>query len=130
MMSQGVDGVILFGRPLNDESAPLLAQRGVPYIRCWAALPNEASVAFDHSAAMADVVEHLVALGHRQFAMVMPFVALGDRFRGRLNAIRETLAKHGLAIANEMVTLRGVTMGKLQLLAAVIPPLRAAPDDG
>jgi hypothetical protein len=29
-----------------------------------------------------------------------------------------------------MVTLRGVTMGKLQLLAAVIPPLRAAPDDG
>ena len=34
------------------------------------------------------------------------------------------------AIANEMVTLRGVTMGKLQLLAAVIPPLRAAPDDG
>ena len=34
------------------------------------------------------------------------------------------------AIANEMVTLRGVTMGKLQLLAAVIPPLRAGPDDG
>lgn len=103
MMSQGVDGVILFGRPLNDESAPLLAQRGVPHIRCWAALPNEASVAFDHSAAMADVVEHLVALGHRQFAMVMPFVALGDRFRGRLTAIRETLAKHGLAIANDAI---------------------------
>ena len=34
------------------------------------------------------------------------------------------------AIANEMVTLRGVFTGKLQLLAAVIPPLRAAPDDG
>jgi CopG family nickel-responsive transcriptional regulator len=32
------------------------------------------------------------------------------------------------AITNELVTLRGVSMGRLQLLAAVIPPLRAPPD--
>ena len=30
-------------------------------------------------------------------------------------------------IANELVTLRGVLTGKLQLLAAVIPPLKAGP---
>ena len=99
LMAQGVDGVILFGRPLNDESALLLARRGVPHLRCWSALPDEPSVAFDHGAAMADVVQHLVALGHRRFALVMPFVALADRFRGRLTAIREALAHHGLALA-------------------------------
>jgi hypothetical protein len=63
LMAQGVDGVILFGRPLHDESAPLLARRGVPHLRCWSALPGEPSVAFDHGAAMADVVDHLVAWG-------------------------------------------------------------------
>jgi LacI family transcriptional regulator len=103
MMAQGVDGVILFGRPLHDESAPLLARRGVPHLRCWAAMPGEPSVSFDHGAAMADVVEHLIGHGHRHFAVVIPFLALGDRFRGRLIAIREALAQHGLAIPNNAI---------------------------
>ncbi len=103
MMAQGVDGVILFGRPLHDESALLLARRGVPHMRCWAAMPSEASVAFDHGAAMADVVEHLVALGHRRFAVVIPFLMLGDRFRGRLTAIREALARHELALSSAAI---------------------------
>lgn len=103
MMAQGVDGVILFGRPLHDESALLLARRGVPHLRCWAAMPDEPSVAFDHGAAMADVVGHLLALGHQRMAVVIPFVALADRFRGRLTAIRETLASHGLALPPKAV---------------------------
>lgn len=103
MMAQGVDGVILFGRPLNDESTPLLARRGVPHLRCWAALPGERSIAFDHGAAMSDVVDHLVALGHRDIAVVIPFIALGDRMRGRLTSIREALARHGLALPKQAI---------------------------
>lgn len=98
LMAQGVDGVVLFGRALHDDSAPLLALRGVPHLRCWSAPDGEPSVAFDHGAALADVVEHLVALGHRRFALVVPFVALGDRQRDRLTAVREALARHGLAL--------------------------------
>jgi hypothetical protein len=103
LMAQGVDFVVLFGRPLHDQSAPLLALRGVPHLRCWSALPDEPSVAFDHGSAMADVAHHLVALGHRRFAVVIPFVALADRFRGRLTALREALALHGLALPNDAV---------------------------
>jgi LacI family transcriptional regulator len=103
MMAQGVDGVILFGRPLNDESTPLLARRGVAHLRCWAALPGERSIAFDHGAAMSDVVDHLVALGHRDIAVVIPFIALGDRMRGRLSSIREALARHGLALPKQAI---------------------------
>lgn len=103
MMAQGVDGVILFGRPLNDESTPLLARRGVPHLRCWAALPGERSVAFDHGMAMSEVVEHLVSLGHRDIAVVIPFIALGDRMRGRLTSIREALARHGLALPKQAI---------------------------
>lgn len=103
LMAQGVDFVVLFGRPLHDQSAPLLALRGVPHLRCWSALPDEPSVAFDHGSAMADVAHHLVALGHRRFAVVVPFIALADRFRGRLTALREALALHGLALHNDAV---------------------------
>ncbi len=103
LMAQGVDGVILFGRALHDESAPLLARRGVPHVRCWSAMPGEPGVAFDHGAAMADVVEHLVGLGHRRLALVIPFLALGDRARGRLTAVREALAQHDLALPNEAI---------------------------
>ena len=103
MMAQGVDGVILFGRPLNDESAPLLTRRGLPFLRCWSALPQEPSVAFDHGLAMKSVVEHLVSLGHKKFAVVIPFIALRDRFRGRLEAIRDGLAENGLALSNQEV---------------------------
>lgn len=103
MMAQGVDGVILFGRPLNDESTPLLTRRGLPFLRCWAAMPNEPSVAFNHGLAMISVVEHLIELGHKKIAVVIPFIALRDRFRGRLAAIREAMAAHGLALANQEV---------------------------
>lgn len=103
MMAQGVDGVILFGRPLNDESALLLTRRGLPFLRCWSALPQEPSVAFEHGLAMAGVVEHLIELGHRKIALVIPFLALRDRFRGRLTAIREAMAGHGLALSNQEV---------------------------
>ena len=34
---------------------------------------------------------------------MIPFLALGDRFRGRLTAIRETLARHGLALSNDAI---------------------------
>jgi DNA-binding LacI/PurR family transcriptional regulator len=66
-MAQGVDGVMLFGRPLHDESAALLARRGVPHLRCWSALPGEPSVAFDHGARWPTWCDHLVALGHRRW---------------------------------------------------------------
>ena len=52
---------------------------------------------------MADVAQHLVGLGHKRFAVVIPFVALADRFRGRLTAVREALAQHGLALPNAAV---------------------------
>ena len=87
LMAQGVDGVVLFGRPLHDDSAPLLARRGVRHLRCWSALPDEPSVAFDHDAAIADVVHHLVGLGHRHLAAVFPFKALGDPVRLQLLSI-------------------------------------------
>jgi len=98
MAAQGVDGVILLGRSLHPESIGILFSREIPYLRCWAANPDEAAVAFDHEQAMADVVTRLLELGHKKFGVVIPFVALADQNRGRLSAIRETLARSNIAL--------------------------------
>ena len=41
LRQRNVDGVILFGRALHDDTQPLLARRGVPHLRCWAAAPGQ-----------------------------------------------------------------------------------------
>ena len=74
MMAQGVDGVILFDRPLKDESPPLLSRRGLPFLRCWSALPQEPSVAFDHGLAMRGVVEYLIELGQKKLQWSCDFL--------------------------------------------------------
>lgn len=103
MIGQGVDGMILFGRLQNPESAAALRRAGVPYLRSWVAAPGEPYVAFDHDRAMRKVARHLLALGHRVFAAIMPFKVLGDTRRSRLEAVREELASDGVALAAEAV---------------------------
>jgi LacI family transcriptional regulator len=103
MVAQGVDGLVMLGRPVSPESSALLERLGVPHLRCWVATPGEASVGFDHDRAMHQVARHLVALGHRRFAAVIPFRALRDTGRSRLAAIRDALALDGIALPADCV---------------------------
>lgn len=98
MVAQGVDGLILLGRPQHAEVGALLRRQHVPFVRSWVACKGEPSIAFDHARAMFEVTRHLVGLGHRRLGAVFPFVALHDEARERLAAIREALAMDGLAL--------------------------------
>jgi LacI family transcriptional regulator len=129
LMAQGVDGVILFGRPLHDESAPLLARRGVPHLRCWSALPGEPSVAFDHGAAMAAVVDHLVALGHRRPGAGDPLRGAGRPPAGPADgrARGAGAARPGAAGSRHRRRWRARRPGRSRRLAHAAPARRAAP---
>lgn len=98
MAAQGVDAMLLVGRGLNPQTRPALARRSVPNLRCWVWPDEPPCVGFDHPRALAEVTRHLLALGHRRFAVVSPFVALHDVQRSRLAAIRDTLAEAGIAL--------------------------------
>lgn len=98
MAAQGVDALLLVGRPLDVQSRPAAERLGVPTLRAWAWLDEPPCIGFDHDAALREVVRHLLALGHRRFALVAPFQALHDRLRSRQTAVRDALAEAGVAL--------------------------------
>ena len=49
---------------------------------------------------MRDVTEHLLDLGHRNFAVVAPFARTNDRRRDRLRTIHDALAARGVSAAD------------------------------
>lgn len=98
MASQGVDALLLVGRPLAPATALALQAQGVPVLRAWVWSADQPCVGFDHDEAMRQLVRHLLALGHRRFALVAPFVALQDLQRSRETAVRQALADAALAL--------------------------------
>lgn len=106
MVQRGVDGLMLVGNHHDEASFDTLRRAGIPYVCTWtfdeeAAAPN---VGFRNAAAMTEIVDHLVALGHRRFAMLAGITAGNDRALARVIGVRDRLAHHGLSLADGMLT--------------------------
>lgn len=98
MAAQRVDALLRVGRDLHAQTHPTLQRLGIPCLRAWVCDGEPPCIGFDHDAAMRELTRHLLALGHRRFALVAPFVALHDARRSRLAAVREALADAGVAL--------------------------------
>jgi LacI family transcriptional regulator len=61
------------------------------------------SIGPDNRAVAAAAVEHLLALGHRRFAVISGKVALNDRAALQIEGIRERLAGEGINLPGHMV---------------------------
>lgn len=103
MAAHGVDALLLVGRPLSPATRPLADDLGMATLRAWVWPDESPCIGFDHDAALREVVRHLLALGHRRFAMVAPFVALRDEVRSRLAAVRDALADAGVPLSGAAV---------------------------
>jgi LacI family transcriptional regulator len=103
MASHGVDALLMVGRPMTPASRWRAGALGIPTLRAWIWPDEPPCIGFDHDAAMRDVARHLLQLGHRRFALVIPFVALRDEGRSRLSAIREALADAGVVLPSAAV---------------------------
>jgi len=97
--ASGLEGLVL-APPLCDDAhtvAELEAAR-FPFARIAPALTssNAPAVAIDDAAAAEEIVEHLIALGHKRIAIVQ-----GDPTHpatsARLSGYRATMARHGLS---------------------------------
>jgi len=98
MVQRGVDGLLLVGNEHAPDSSEVLRRSKVAYVCTWAfdtagPAPN---VGFRNAEAMADVVDLLVSLGHRRFAMLAGVQACNDRARGRVAGVEARLQSHGL----------------------------------
>lgn len=99
MAAQAVDALLLVGRPLDSTSRLTATRLRLPTLRAWAWLDEPPCIGFDHDAALRTMTQHLLALGHRRFALVAPFRTLQDPFRSRQTAVRDALAESGLALS-------------------------------
>lgn len=98
MVQRGVDGLLLVGNDHLPESYEMLQRARVSHLCAWtysetASAPN---VGFRNAEAMAEVVDLLVSLGHRRFAMLAGIQSGNDRARARVAGVRTRLAAHGL----------------------------------
>ena len=100
MLARGVEAVSLVGEAYPPELFELLALHRVPYVVTYAYRDDSphCCVGFDNRAAFARLTDHLLGLGHRDFAIVMQPSTDNDRVQARLRGIHDTLAAHGLAV--------------------------------
>lgn len=105
MVSHGVDAVLLVGMSRDESIYRLLNNKNIPYVVTWAtdALGEHPCVGFSNHDAASRVAEYLVGLGHREFSMISGTLKGNDRASGRLQGVRDVLAKHGLSLPDELV---------------------------
>ncbi|MEJ3745818.1 substrate-binding domain-containing protein [Actinomycetes bacterium KLBMP 9797] len=101
---RGVDAFILDESRVDDPRVRLLAAEGVPFACFGRTAPDlpQQWVDVDNAAGMLELVEHLVAAGHRDYAYVG---AGGGEYwkHERLDGLRRGLARHGLGVAEDRV---------------------------
>ncbi len=99
LVARGADGLLLIGYERDQSVYDYLARRNVPTVLAWAfsAEQNLTAVGFDNRAAMAELADHVIALGHRRIAYVSGIIAGNDRARSRLAGVHDALEKAGMA---------------------------------
>lgn len=129
LVERGVDGLVFVGTDHLPDLYHFLARAGVPFELTWAIDPNRRHhcVGFSNRLASIRVTQHLLGLGHREFAVVSGFTAHNDRARERVAGVREALAAHGVELpAHRCVeTTFAVASGRAalgELLALASPP--------
>jgi LacI family transcriptional regulator len=100
LVEQGVECLVLVGEAQPPALFELLASRRVPYVITYTSGRTGAHtcIGFDNYAAAARITQHLLDLGHRNFGMVAHDGRDNDRIQQRIEGVRDTLARAGIAI--------------------------------
>ena len=121
LVERGVDGLAFVGTDHAPALYEFLARSGVPFELTWALDPDRHRhcVGFSNRLASIRMTQHLLGLGHREFAMVSGYTAHNDRARERAAGVREALAAHGLPLPDHryIETAFSVSSGRAALSA-------------
>jgi LacI family transcriptional regulator len=100
MIERGVDGLLLVGNEHEYRIFERLEKAGVRHVCAWTfdEAARAANIGFDNAVAMHAVVDHLVEMGHTQFAMLAGLTRNNDRARHRVQGVIERLNHHGIAL--------------------------------
>lgn len=101
LVERGVDGLVLLGTTHHPSVFSMLDTHQIPYVLTWAldASGRHPCVGFDNHAAAVRMTQHLLDLGHREFAVVSGVTAGNERAAERLEGVSKALAQRGIALA-------------------------------
>src|SRR5690606_13469862 len=100
MVEHGVECLVLMGEAQPQSLIDFLDRTDIFYVTAWTSghfgLKNP--IGIDNYGEMAKMVEHLLDLGHRDFAMIARRPVPRDSIMQRVEAVGQRLARVGLAI--------------------------------
>lgn len=98
LVARGADALLLIGHARDPDSYRFLEAQGVPALVTWAFDPEapRPSVGFDNRAAMRDMADRVIALGHNRLALLSAHTESNDRAAARRDGICDAMAAAGL----------------------------------
>ncbi len=97
LLAGNVDGMILVvSNPATSSGLVRLAATGLPYVLAYNRHAEHPCVSVDSEQATADLVAHLVTLGHRRITMVSGQLSASDRAQQRCRGFRRGMQEAGL----------------------------------
>lgn len=100
LIGHGVDAFVFVGLHHDPALFARLDSYGRPYVLTWGVDPmrRHPSIGFDNRAATFAITQHLIALGHRRFALLSASTTGNDRALERGAGMRAALAQAGLSL--------------------------------
>ena len=100
LIERGVDALVLLGTTHRPSVLRMIDTHQIPYVLTWALDPSGRypCIGFDNRAAAVRMANHLLELGHREFAMISGVTAGNERAAERLEGVRRALAGRGLML--------------------------------
>ena len=112
LLRQGVDALLMVGSRHDPASLQLLAEKGVPYVNCWAwdADSSQPFIGFDNRKAARKIADYLLDLGHVDLAVIAGRTENNDRARDRVLGIRDAIEARNLRLAPEKIIERSYSV--------------------
>jgi LacI family transcriptional regulator len=100
LIERRVDGLVLVGHTHQQALYDLLRVSRIPFVNVFSTNtePDRPSIGIDNFEGSYLMIQHLIELGHRRFALLTSPVANNDRMVSRIAGARQCLADHGLPL--------------------------------
>ncbi|WP_170789283.1 LacI family DNA-binding transcriptional regulator [Ruegeria lacuscaerulensis] len=99
LIARGADALLLIGHDRAPQIYTELERRKIPALIAWSFLPDAQlpSVGFDNRAAMAELADRVIGLGHRRIGVISGIRSGNDRARLRIEGIEQAATRHGIS---------------------------------
>lgn len=104
-LEKQVDGIVLSGSPMHEQSIGYLRKKNVPFVVTWEKTEDRdvSFVTFDNATAARKAMKYLISMGHRRIAFISgKFVASG-RAKRRWEGYRKELEQANISYDEQLV---------------------------